>query len=111
MKALYKLAAVVCDISYAGSGTTTLEAFCFGKPVIGMRTPKSFITHGKNGFLIQRGDHEAFGEYIIRILDDQRLSRALSVNARRAFEEKFYINSRLMKLASLFRHLMRDKIN
>jgi len=64
MKILYKMSTLVCDLAYPGTGTTTLEAFCFGKPVIGIKSPKSVIIHGKNGFLIEKGDYESLAKYM-----------------------------------------------
>jgi len=106
MKLLYKLSSVVCDLAYPGTGTTTLEAFCFGKPVIGIRSPKSVIEHGVNGFLIERGDHHSLAKYVIEILEDHNLEDTLSKNARKTYEEKFSIEKRVLHLFKLFRHIV-----
>jgi glycosyltransferase involved in cell wall biosynthesis len=105
MKVLYKLSTVVCDLAYSGTGTTTIEAFCFGKPVIGIRSPKTVIKHGVNGFIISRGDHEALARYIVTILEDHEIRKRLSINARRTFEEKFIIQKRINKLLKIFNNV------
>jgi glycosyltransferase involved in cell wall biosynthesis len=102
MKVLYKLSTVVCDLAYPGTGTTTLEAFCFGKPVIGIRSPKTIIKHGVNGFAISKGDHEALARYIITISEDHELRKKLSLNARRTFEEAFSIQKRINRILEVF---------
>jgi len=106
MKTLYKLSSVVCDLAYPGTGTTTLEAFCFGKPVIGIRSPKSVIEHGVNGFLVERDDHYSLAKYVIEILEDHNLEDTLSKNARKTYEEKFSIEKRVLHLFKLFCHIV-----
>jgi len=102
MKALYKISTVVCDLAYSGTGTTTLEAFCFGKPVIGIRSPKTFIEDGVTGFLVSKGDHELLARYLIEILNNSKLRENLSRNARKIYEEKFFIEKRVGTLLKIF---------
>jgi glycosyltransferase involved in cell wall biosynthesis len=102
MKVLYKLSTLVCDLAYPGTGTTTLEALCFGKPVIGIESPKTIITHGVNGFVIKKGDYKSLANYIITILEDHKLRERLSINARKTFEEKFIIQKRINRLLNIF---------
>jgi len=102
MKVLYKLSTVVCDLAYPGTGTTTLEAFCFGKPVIGIRSPKTIVKHGFNGFIISKGDYEALAQYIITISEDHELRKRLSLNAKRTFEEVFSIQKRINRISEVF---------
>jgi len=105
MKNLYKLSTLVCDLAYPGTGTTTLEAFCFGKPVIGIKSPKTIIDHGFNGFVIERGDYQTLAKYILAILKDHKLREYLSVNARKTFEKKYNIQKRICILLKIFRVL------
>lgn len=109
MRVLYKLSTLVCDLAYPGTGTTTLEALCFGKPVIGIRSPKSIIEHGKNGFLIEKGDYKSLANYIITLIKDPELRKSLSINARRTFVEHFNIERRVRKLLEIFKLLMNNK--
>lgn len=95
MKSLYKKSTIVCDLSCAGNGTTTLEAFCFGKPVIGICTAKKIIDHGKNGFLIEKDDHHALAFYISHLLSNASLRHSMSENARFIFEQKFSMKKRV----------------
>jgi len=107
MKALYKISTVVCDLAYSGTGTTTLEAFCFGRPVIGIRSPKTLIEDRVTGFLVNRGDHESLAKYLIEILNNDELREALSRNARKVYEEKFSMEKRVKTLLKTFQVVTR----
>jgi len=91
IRALYKLSALVCDLAYPGTATTTMEALCFGKPVIGIYAADTHILHGINGFLIKKGDYEGLARYMIAVLGDGSLRNELSIRARKMFDEKFNI--------------------
>jgi glycosyltransferase involved in cell wall biosynthesis len=106
MKTLFKCSTLVCDLAYPGTGTTTLEAFCFGKPVIGIRSPKTLITHGVNGFLIKKGDHQTLAEYIMSILSDKDLKEQLSKSARKTYEENFRMEERILSISKLFKYTL-----
>ncbi|MCC6018705.1 MAG: glycosyltransferase family 4 protein [Candidatus Verstraetearchaeota archaeon] len=107
MKVLYKSSTLVCDLAYPGTGTTTLEALCFGKPVIGIKSPKTIITNGVNGFVIKKDNHKSLANYIITILEDHKLRERLSINARKTFEEKFIIQKRINKLLEIFNYVIK----
>ena len=107
MKVLYKLSTLVCDLAYTGTGTTALEALCFGKPVIGIESPKTVITHEVNGFVIKKGDYKSLANYIIAILKDDEMRRELSINARKTFEEKFIIQKRINRLLKIFNDVIK----
>jgi len=103
---LYRLSEVVCDLCYFGQGTTTLEALCFGKPVIGIASGKRLIDHGKSGFLIKSGDYKTLALYISRLLIDDRLREKMSRNARESFERSFTMDSRVRTLTRIFNSLV-----
>ncbi|MCC6019715.1 MAG: glycosyltransferase, partial [Candidatus Verstraetearchaeota archaeon] len=107
MKILYKMSTLVCDLAYPGSGTTTLEAFCFGKPVIGIKSPKSIITHGKNGFLIEKGDYGSLAKYMEILLKNPKLQETFSLEARNTYEKYFNIEKRILVLVGIFNKMMR----
>ena len=106
MKILYKMSTLVCDLAYPGTGTTTLEAFCFGKPVIGIKSPKSVITHGKNGFLIEKGDYESLAKYMEILLKHPKLQETFSLEARNTYEKYFNIEKRILALVGIFNKMM-----
>ncbi|MCC6019598.1 MAG: glycosyltransferase family 4 protein [Candidatus Verstraetearchaeota archaeon] len=99
---LYRLSTLVCDLAYPGTGTTTLEAFCFGKPVIGIQSPKTIVIHGFNGFTIKKGDYQKLANYIVTILQNEDYAKKLSLNARKTFEEKYHIDKRIKVLLKIF---------
>jgi glycosyltransferase involved in cell wall biosynthesis len=107
MKALYRLSTLVCDLAYPGTGTSTLEAFCFGKPVIGIKSPKTVVKDGVNGFVINRGDYKTLAQRIINILQNPELGEKLSSNARKTFEENFHIQKRISALSEIFSSMVR----
>jgi len=107
IKVLYKLSTLICDLAYPGTGTTALEALCFGKPVIGIESPKTAITHGVDGFVIKKGDYKSLADYVITILEDYKLRETLSINARKTFEEKFIIQKRINRLLKIFNNVIK----
>jgi len=102
MISLYSKSTVVCDLCYAGQGTTTLEAFCLGKPVIGIASPKSLVNSKVNGFLVARGDFRRLADDLCMLLKDEKLRAVMSDNARQAFEKKFRIERRAQRLLEVF---------
>jgi rhamnosyl/mannosyltransferase len=109
MKILYKISTLVCDLAYPGTGTMTLEAFCFGKPVIGIKTPKSVIIHGKNGFLVEKNDYENLAIYMEAILKDYRLWKDLSKEARLAYEKHFNLEKNIRDLLKIFNSVVNQE--
>jgi glycosyltransferase involved in cell wall biosynthesis len=100
----YKLADIVCDACYIGSGTTTLEAFCLGRPVIGFKSPKSLIEDGYNGFVVDRGKPKRLAERMLVLLRDEALRRRMGDNAARTFIS-YDMESRISDLSQLFRRV------
>ncbi|MEM2370616.1 MAG: glycosyltransferase [Candidatus Bathyarchaeia archaeon] len=105
MRTLYKLSTVVCDLSYAGTGVTTLEAFCFGKPVVAIASPRAVVEHGVSGFLVKRGDYQALANLIVNILEDMNLRRKFSMTAREIYEKEFNMDRRTRALLKIFQSI------
>ncbi len=106
MLALYSIADIVFDSSYFGNGITTLEAFCFGKPVISIAGIKRSVIHGFNGFMIKAGDYRSLAHYVIELLSNDRLYSTMSQNARRTFEVMFSFDKRIHILTRIMRFLI-----
>jgi glycosyltransferase involved in cell wall biosynthesis len=102
MLELYRRSNVVCDLCYFGQGTTTIEAFCFGKPVIGIASPKRYIVNEENGFMIRRGDYRALASQVLKLLTDEDLAARMSRKARECFELNYTMDSRVNALAAVF---------
>jgi glycosyltransferase involved in cell wall biosynthesis len=102
MLELYRRSSVVCDLCYFGQGVTTIEAFCFGKPVIGIASPKRYIVNEENGFMIRRGDYGALASHVLKLLTDEDLAARMSRKARECFELNFTMDSRVNILKAVF---------
>lgn len=80
-----------CDVFvlpslYEGFGLVILEASAHGKPVISTMTdgPRSVITDGFNGFLVQPENASQLADRICAILEDQSLRAQMGARARSA---------------------------
>ncbi|MDE1454672.1 glycosyltransferase family 1 protein, partial [Bacillus paralicheniformis] len=65
-------------------GNSALEALACGTPVIGADSGglKDFIQNGRNGFLSEPGNPDAFTENILRVLSNVPLKKRMSYDAR-----------------------------
>ncbi|SCA87423.1 sugar transferase, glycosyl transferase family 4 [Bacillus glycinifermentans] len=65
-------------------GNAALEALACGTPVVGADSGglKDFIQHGKNGFLAEPKNPEAFAAYILKILSNDGLKKRMGEEAR-----------------------------
>jgi glycosyltransferase involved in cell wall biosynthesis len=82
-----------------------LEAMACGKPVVGSDISgiNDVITNGQNGFLVPPMDPEALANAILQLLNDEKLRRRLSQNARQLMAEKYswdIISKRIEKVYS-----------
>jgi glycosyltransferase involved in cell wall biosynthesis len=109
MLALYQRAEVVCDLAYFGSGTTTIEAFCFAKPVIAFASQKRYVDDGRNGFEVKPGDYSDLATKLIGLLNDNELRSQMSINARQSFETNFLLEGRISKIRQLIVSLTQHK--
>jgi glycosyltransferase involved in cell wall biosynthesis len=72
-------------------GLVNLEAGAAGKPVLAARDGgvPEVITHGENGFLIERDDLDALVRYASRLAGDAQLRQAMGARGRAIVEERF----------------------
>jgi trehalose synthase len=92
VNALQRRATVVIQKSIAeGFGLTVAEAMWKGKPVVASRIGgiQDQIVDGESGMLVEPTDLEAFGDALVRLLDDPaaagRMGAAAQVRVRGAF--------------------------
>jgi glycosyltransferase involved in cell wall biosynthesis len=78
---------LVVPSSYEGFGIVYLEGMCFGLPAIGTTAgaASEVIEHGKTGYLIEPGDHEALTRHIQTLSQDRALLSRLALNARERY--------------------------
>ena len=85
LKKLYRSGAVYALSSHQeGLGIVGLEAMACGLPVVSTRCggPEEYVLDGATGHLVPVDDHEAMAEKLTDLLQDTRLRKDMSVNAR-----------------------------
>ena len=72
-------------------GVVAIEAFATGTPVIAFKVGglAEIVDHGVNGFLANVGDLKRFTEYLVTLLQDRKLRKKMSKNARLKAEKKY----------------------
>jgi glycosyltransferase involved in cell wall biosynthesis len=78
----------ISDIYLSGSevelqGLSIMEAMATGLPIIASRAMAvpELVLHGTNGFLFRPGDKKDASEKILKILNDKKLQKKMSVNS------------------------------
>jgi trehalose synthase len=112
VNALQRRSNVVVQKSLAeGFGLTVAEAMWKGRPVVASRVGgiEDQVEDGKNGLLVDDPkDLEGFGRAVVRLLEDEALSRRLGAEARRTVITKFITPCHLMAQATLVSDLLRQ---
>ncbi|MEM3742530.1 MAG: glycosyltransferase family 4 protein [Nitrososphaerota archaeon] len=98
-----------CDVflytSMGGEGIprAVLEAMSCGKPVVATRvagTPEA-VKDGVTGYTVDIGDYKSIANYVIKILKDDELRKALGDNARKLILEEFNYETVIPQLTEL----------
>jgi glycosyltransferase involved in cell wall biosynthesis len=87
-KAFLKGQILAVPSMYEGFGIVYLEAMGFGMPCIATSSgaPKEFITHGKEGFLVNPGDSFTLSQLIQKLMDNRELLLDMSLNALKKYQ-------------------------
>lgn len=99
-----KAAIFTMTSSKEGFGIVLVEAMEAGLPVItfnGSSGPRSIVTHGENGFLVEKGNETEFISYIEKLVEDKVLREKMSDAARRRAED-FYMDRIISKWIEIF---------
>lgn len=88
-------------------GLTVLEAFACACPVVVANALgfKDFVKNGENGFFAKPKSKKDFAEKILKILENSKLRKKLSKNARKTAED-FSIINQAKKLNKLYKKLL-----
>lgn len=95
-----------------GFSLVTMESLAHGCPVISYDInygPSDMIKHGENGFLVPRDDEEAFVNYIIQVLTDEKLNERLSENAYR-YSEPFHPQKVAIKWREMLEEVKKKEV-
>ena len=95
---------------YEGFSNSLLEALALGLPIVSTNHDfgaDEIIEDNKNGILVPVADPKAMAEAIMRILEDQELSKKLSRDAKRR-AENFRIGKTASEYEKLFRELLKS---
>lgn len=89
-------------------GIVYLEAWLYGKPVIGAQTwgVNDVITHGADGLLVPFGDTPALATGIATLLDDPALAARMGEAGRQKVYAQHTWDQKYAQLRALYQHLV-----
>jgi glycosyltransferase involved in cell wall biosynthesis len=72
-------------------GMTTQEAMACGKPVVASKFGgiRNVIENGKNGFLVDPSDPKEFADAMIKLIKNEKLTKALGMAAYKKIREEY----------------------
>jgi colanic acid/amylovoran biosynthesis glycosyltransferase len=87
-----------------GSPVSIIEAAGSGLPIISTRHAgiKETVIHDKSGFLVDEGDWESMGKYMILLLRNPELASVMGIRGRQHILQNFDIDQQMHKLRELF---------
>ncbi|MCD6591999.1 MAG: glycosyltransferase family 4 protein, partial [Thaumarchaeota archaeon] len=100
---------VYSSIGGEGIPRAILEAMACGKPVVATRVagiPEA-VRDGETGYVVEVGDHEAFADRVLKLLQNPSLRERLGRNARALTEEEFNYEKIIPRLAEIIREVVR----
>ncbi|MFN8522548.1 MAG: glycosyltransferase family 4 protein [Chloroflexota bacterium] len=109
LPALYAASDVVLlSSSFDNSPNAVLEAGACGRPVVATRVGgvARYVDEGETGYLVDSGDHAAFANRILALLDDPVARERMGANGRRRVETRHSWRKSCEKLLSLYESLL-----
>lgn len=87
-----------------GLPNVMLEAFAFERPVVATNVGgiSEILSHGTNGFLVDRGDPESLARYVIQLIDNPHLAGEMGKRGRRTIKEQLSFEVRTRKLEQYY---------
>ena len=95
---------LVMSSLWEGLGLVFLEAMNASRPIVATAVGgvPEVVSHGETGFLVDSGDSEAFGDAMIRLIEEPDLARKLGQNGRRRLERDFTATEMIRSMLSLY---------
>jgi glycosyltransferase involved in cell wall biosynthesis len=93
--------------TYETFGMVLAEAMNYGKAVISVNDTaiKEVVDDGETGILVPSMDHKAFGEEVLRLLNDRSRRSKFEINARKKAQRHFKWDT----IASNYERVLRTK--
>ncbi len=94
-----------------GFGLSVTEGMACGNPVVGTKVggiPLQ-VKDGKNGFLVEVGDHKDTANKIVKILSDDKLRKTMRNNSLRIVDENFKMYIGIEKHLMLYNQVKKQK--
>jgi glycosyltransferase involved in cell wall biosynthesis len=97
-------ALILPSLWFEGFPMVIREAFALGVPVIGSRIGSIpfIVTHAKNGMLFEPGNAEELTNVVAHAFEDKISLSAMSLAARREFEEKYTAEANIEMLVKIY---------
>ncbi len=92
-------------------GIVYLEAWAYGKPVIGANIPAvaALVTHGSDGLLIDPADPAQMSQFVAQLMDDPALARRLGEAGHAKLVRRYTIETTTDLVEGLYRRVRRHR--
>ncbi len=114
LAALYQGArAVIVPSIYEPFGMTAIEAMACGKPIISSRVGglSEIVQHDINGLHFEPYDELDLAQWVMRLLDDDELSRRLTDGARKSVDDSFEWPTIADEFSGMYADLISSELN
>ena len=104
---------IMPSICYESFGLTIIEAFSCGCPVIASDSGNtaSIIDNNQNGLLFSMGNHQDLYTKLNTLLTNNELSKRISTNAKKSFEQKYCEDTNYEQLIKIYDSAIESKKN
>jgi len=102
-----------CDVFWAGSAVEgvshlLLEAMAAGVPIVASNTAshREFVTHNREGYLVNLDDGVGFAQYTIKLFDNPTLRQQLGDAGRERMMREFTVEQMVQRHLELYHQLV-----